>query len=105
MIKNDKSSNFNVLILKMYTSLSLNCLECFEGWRVLSSTDKHRSTKLDIMNVGMPLLHPDRASKDLPGRILGAGAGGAHPPPPRDDLRFSNSTGILQKKNYLVYWC
>lgn len=65
MDKNDKNSKFNILILKMYTSLSLNCLECFEGWQVLSSTDKHRSTKLDIMNVGMPLLHPDRASKDL----------------------------------------
>ena len=28
-------------------------------------------------------------------------------PPPRDDLRFSNTTGILQKKktNYVVYWC
>ena len=23
----------------------------------------------------------------------------------RDDLRFSNTTGILQKKNYVVYWC
>ena len=33
------------------------------------------------------------------GRIKGEGAGGAHPPPPpRDDLRFSNTTGILQKK-------
>ena len=32
------------------------------------------------------------------GRILGVGAGGAHPPPPWDDLRFSNTTGILQKK-------
>ena len=35
------------------------------------------------------------------------GAGGANPPP-RDDLRFSNTTGILQKKkkkNYVVYWC
>ena len=31
---------------------------------------------------------------------------GVHtPPPPRDDLRFSNATGILQKKNYEVYWC
>ena len=29
--------------------------------------------------------------------MLGLGAGGAHPPP-RDDLRFSNTTGILQKK-------
>ena len=25
------------------------------------------------------------------------------PPPPWDDLRFSNTTGILQKKNYVVY--
>ena len=31
------------------------------------------------------------------GRILGEGAGGAHPPP-GDDLRFSNTTGILRKK-------
>ena len=29
------------------------------------------------------------------GRIQGEGAGGAHPPPPWDDLRFSNTTGIL----------
>ena len=27
------------------------------------------------------------------------------PPPPRDDLRFFNTTGILQKKNYVIYWC
>ena len=33
------------------------------------------------------------------GGSRGRGAGGAHPPPPpRDDLRFSNTTGILQKK-------
>ena len=40
-------------------------------------------------------------------RCLSRGAGGATPPPPppRDDLRFSNTTGILQKKNYVVYWC
>ena len=33
------------------------------------------------------------------------GAVGAHPPPPpRDDLRFSNPTGILQRKrNYVVF--
>ena len=37
-----------------------------------------------------------------PGADLGEGAGGAHP---RDDLRFSNTTGILQKKKYVVYWC
>ena len=35
------------------------------------------------------------------GADLGEGAGGAPPlpPPPRDDLRLSNTTGILQKKN------
>ena len=27
------------------------------------------------------------------------------PPSPWDDLRFSNTTGILQKQNYVVYWC
>ena len=27
------------------------------------------------------------------------------PPPPRDDPRFSNTTCILPKKNYVVYWC
>ena len=33
------------------------------------------------------------------GADLGGGCRGcAPPPPPRDDLRFSNSTGILQKK-------
>ena len=39
-----------------------------------------------------------------PGVDLGEGAGGAHPPP-RDDLRFSYTAGILQKKNYVVYCC
>ena len=29
------------------------------------------------------------------------------PPSPREDLRFSNTTGILpkKKKNSVVYWC
>ena len=41
----------------------------------------------------------------MQGRILGVGERGAHPPPPPwDDLRFTNTTGILQKKkNYVVY--
>ena len=30
---------------------------------------------------------------------------GVRTPRPRDDLRFPNATGILQKKNYVVYWC
>ena len=29
---------------------------------------------------------------------LGGGCRGCAPPPTRDDLRFSNTTGILQKK-------
>ena len=29
---------------------------------------------------------------------LGGGCKGCAPPPPRDDHRFSNTTGILQKK-------
>ena len=41
------------------------------------------------------------------GADLGGGCRGCAPPPPptRDDLRFSNTTGILQKKNDVVYWC
>ena len=35
------------------------------------------------------------------GRIQGEGAGGAHPP--WDDLRLSNTTGILQKKNTMWF--
>ena len=38
------------------------------------------------------------------GADLGKGAGGVHPPPPpRDDLRFSNKTGILQKKKTMWF--
>ena len=35
-----------------------------------------------------------------PGADLGGGCRGCAPPHPRDDLRFSNTTGIL-----VVYWC
>ena len=52
------------------------------------------------------LLHYLLERNMMQGRIYGEGAGGVHPPPPRDDLRFSNTTGILQKnKNYVVSWC
>ena len=30
---------------------------------------------------------------------------GVRTPPPYDDLRLSDTTGILQKKNCVVYWC
>ena len=36
---------------------------------------------------------------------LGGGCRGCTPPPPWYDLRFSNTTGILPKKKYVVYWC
>ena len=39
-----------------------------------------------------------------PGRIQGEGAGGAHLPPPRDDLQFSNTTGILPKKKNMWFF-
>ena len=37
----------------------------------------------------------------------GLGCRGCAPPPPGDDLRFSNVTGILQKQNinYVIDWC
>ena len=37
-------------------------------------------------------------SEDKTGADLGGGCRGCAPPSPRDDLRFSNTTGILQKK-------
>ena len=37
----------------------------------------------------------------LPGADLGGGCSGCAPPPP-DDLRFSNTTGILQKKMWFI---
>ena len=48
---------------------------------------------------------PYNTGADLGGGCRGCGRGGGGgggppppPPPPRDDLRFSNTTGILQKK-------
>ena len=42
----------------------------------------------------------------LAGADLGGGCRGCTPPPPQDDLRFSDTTGILPpQKNYVVYWC
>ena len=35
---------------------------------------------------------------------VGGGCRGCAPPPPRDDLRFSNTTGILQKKYKKTMW-
>ena len=38
------------------------------------------------------------------GADLGGGCRGCAPPPPRDDLRFSNTTGILQKKRKTMWF-
>ena len=40
----------------------------------------------------------DTVLRLLSGEDLGGGYRGGLPPPPRDDLRFSNTIGILQKK-------
>ena len=47
-----------------------------------------------------------RFSAPLPGADPGGGCRGCAPPPPWDDLQFSDTTGILQKKkNSVAYWC
>ena len=54
--------------------------------------------------VSWSLLQKNEVSKLLhisltdAGTDLGGGCKGCALPPPRDDLRFSNTTGILQKK-------
>ena len=40
----------------------------------------------------------------VPGVDLGGGCRGCAPPSPQDDLRFSNTTGILQKKKKKTMW-
>ena len=54
----------------------------------------------------MPMLpHQEPRNRLLftPGADLGEGCRGCAPPlPPRDDLRFSNTTGILQKKLWFI---
>ena len=58
-----------------------------------------QSVKLTVNDVALNFIY-------LPGADLGGGCRGCAPsPPPWDDLRFSYTTGILQKKNYVVYWC
>ena len=53
-----------------------------------------------------PNSEPEEVQIETPaGADLGGGCRGCAPLPPPDDLRFSNTTGILQKKNYVVYWC
>ena len=49
----------------------------------------------------------DESCMAFSGANLGGGCRGCTPPhPPQDNLRFSNTTGILQKKkSYVVYWC
>ena len=52
------------------------------------------------------ILYEVRCHCIVSGADLGGGCRACAPPPPRDELRFSNTTGILQKKkNYVVYWC
>ena len=60
------------------------------------------SFKIFIVSIKAFYVRSAGADLDLEG-----GCRGCAPPRPRDDLRFSNTTGILKKKreNYVVYWC
>ena len=51
----------------------------------------------------LPLSFPLSFIKVISGADLGGRVQGVRTPPPQDDLRFSNTTGILQKKK-VVYW-
>ena len=54
------------------------------------------------IDVGLPLYNQGREFRGgSRGRVQGVCT------PPGDDLRFSNTTGILYSgiKNYVVYWC
>ena len=62
----------------------------------------HEKSNCPMSNTFMPLLAVRGGSR---GRVKGVRRGPPPPPPPRDDLCFSNTTGILRKKNYVVYWC
>ena len=61
---------------------------------LLTKTNVMR-TKINGPNNSHPI---SLAGADLGGGCMGC----APPPPPRDDLRFSNTTGILQKKMWFI---
>ena len=67
--------------------------EIFTGWKLTFFRANLRSQV--AFNGTMGCSHSQRFQNDIRGRSRG-GAGGAHPP--WDDLRFSNTIGILQKK-------
>ena len=57
-----------------------------------------------ISSSGVPSLQGQDDLMTVPGADLGGGCRGCAPPPnPRDDLRFSNTTGILQTKKTMLF--
>ena len=58
-----------------------------------------KKKKVNRKTYNISSMKPVTTGADLRGGCRGCA------PPPRDDLRFSNTTGILQKKKYVVYWC
>ena len=75
-------------------SALLSLKKCYHFAKVylFSFTDRDKAT--------------NRLKCEYAGADLGGGCKGVRTPLPWDDLRFSNTTGILQKKkNYVVYWC
>ena len=79
-----------------------------EGLDFLLFLDLTKAQRAAQRTAPPPLLISRSGSGDgyTAGADLGGGCRGCAPPP-TPDLRFSNTTGILQKKqkNYVVYWC
>ena len=76
---------------------------CTNTWGAGKTLEKYaKSQALLVCSVPQMDMPSDRVNA---GADLGRGCRGCAPsPPPRDDLRFSNATGILQKKKKKTLW-
>ena len=103
--------------IKMFSCLRRECInlqkDCLRKKMYLNSTfkgsiflSKHfdQSQELQTMAKKCSQFTWSAHTISVRGGSRGRVQGVRIPPPPWDDLRFSNTTGILQKKN-VVYWC
>ena len=68
-------------------------------WSLGILDEEFQFYELVISSSRVPSLQGQDDLMTVPGADLGGGCRGCAPPPhPRDDLRFSNTTGILQTK-------
>ena len=111
----------NFRILSLFIDNSNNCPlgVVTAGGNILNCYRHYRSVKLNISDV-VPkkakktdtMFQKDKFKLHF-GHCFDLSRGGSRgrvqgvcTPPPWDDLRFSNTTGVLQKKkNYVFYWC